>query len=51
MDAGIHTEIQVMVTEDHLCLFPVSSSRPETPKDAIVFDRATQVMSVERTYR
>lgn len=46
-DKGIHTEIQVLVTDDHLCLFPVSSSRPETPKEAIVFDRATQTMMIE----
>lgn len=51
VDAGIHTEIQVMVTESHLCLFPVSSSRPETPKDAIIFDRSTQAMSIERMSR
>jgi hypothetical protein len=49
VDAGIHTEIQVMVTEDYLCLFPVSSSRPETPKSAIVFDRSNQSMVIEGT--
>jgi hypothetical protein len=47
VDTGIHTEIQVMVTDDHLCLFPVSSSRPDTPKEAIIFDRATQNMLIE----
>jgi len=49
VDTGLHTEIQVLVTEDFLCLFPVSSTRPDTPKEAIIFDRCTQTMLIERT--
>lgn len=47
MDTGIHTEIQVLVTEDHLVLLPLASTRPETHKVAIVFDRNTQQLATE----
>lgn len=50
IDNGIHTEIQVVVNEDEIALLPIASSKPDTPKQAIVFDRTTQIMRLERTY-